>query len=396
MVEQNRDTVAAVLKIAAGAAAAGAGIFAFGKIIVGVGAAIGGLHSFILWAVGGVQMLISVLGMAVSPAILIGAALTAAGAGLIYLARNTAVVQAVADAIAQFANGIFAMVKTIVADATTAWDGIAAAISAGDIGAAIKVVTTTVKLEWARATGWLRETWQGFLQIYADITHGIASVFINVVAAVKSAWYGLTGYLTKLWERWKNSTFQEGLADWLAPLFAKMQGVSVEETRAELHRMFSDQRAAQPARDKEIDAQTKAAQEAIEADRKAQLDALEQGKSADNAARAAEIAAIKKQLEDAKKARDSAVAAAKAAGAAAASDNAKTAKKFGLPEYDVAKLAKASTAAVTFSASAAMGMGGGVQERIARACEKTFQFTGESTTVLRNIEKKQVPLTMKG
>lgn len=395
-IEQNRDTIASVLKVAAGVVAAGAGIFAFGKIIAGVGAVLGGLHSFILWAAGGLQMLVSVLGMALSPALLIGAALTAAGAGLIYLARNTAVVQAVGNAIAEFAGGVRDMVATIADDASQAWGGITAALSAGDIGAAIKVVTTTAKLEWTRLTTWLGETWQGFLQIYADITNGIASVFIDVVASVKSVWYGLMGYLTKLWEHWKTSTFEEGLADWLAPIFAKMQGVSVEDTRKALHEDFARQRAAQPARDNEIDAQTKASKAAIEADRQAQQAALAQGKKADDDARAAKVAAFEKELEDMKRARDTAVAAAKDAGARAATNV--NAKQWSPPELDQAGLSsvKNSAATVTFSAAAAMGAGGSVQERIAKACERTFKFIGEQTTVLKNIEKNQVPLAMRG
>lgn len=394
----NAGLIITVMKVAAGVAAAGAGLFIFGKAIMGVGAILGGLHSFIIWAVGGVQLLIGVLGMTISPALAIGVAITAIGAALIYLARNTAPVQAVGNAIAVFADGIRGMVKTAVGDVMTAWGGITDALAAGDIGAAIKVVTATITLEWTRVTTWLQETWQGFLVVWSNITTSIAGFMIDATAAIKSAWYSMMGYLTKLWEHWKTSTFEEGLADWLAPLFAKMQGVSVEDTRKALHEDFARARQAQPQRDQEIDAQTSKEKERIEADRKAQQKNLAEDKRASDDARAAAIAAKQKELDDAIKARDDAVAAAKESRRKAEADQGGGTKPaFQPPEIDLEglKAAKAATT-VTFSASAAMGMGGGIQERIARACERTFKFVGEQTTVLKNIEKNQVPLVMKG
>ncbi len=391
----NAELIATIFKIIAGVAVAGAGIFVFGKAIAGVGAIIGGFHSFILWAAGGLQMLVSVLGMAISPALLIGAALVAAGAGLVYLARNTAVVQAVGDAIAEFAAGVSEMVKTVASDAATAWDGITAALSAGDIGAAVKVVTTTAKLEWARLTTWLGETWQGFLSIWSGITNKIASFMLDAVAAIRSAWAGAMTTMANMWDTWTATLYSSPI---YRAITTKAVGLVMGDDFAkQMDQVMQDEAKASPKRIEDRNAGLASERSGIEADRLGQQKALAQDKRASDDEKAKKIAAIQKELRDAEKARDSAVGAAKDAGASFASDNTRDSKKFRLPGLDgLEGLSKASASTVTFSASAAMGAGGSVQERIAKACERTFKFVGEQTTILRNIEKKQEPLVMKG
>jgi len=384
-----------VMKVAAGVAAAGAGLFVFGKAIMGVGALLGGLHSFIMWAAGGVQLLIGILGMTISPALAIGVAITAIGAALIYLARNTAPVQAVGNAIAGFADGIRAMISTVVGDVMTAWGGITDALAAGDIRAAIKVVTATITLEWTRVTTWLQETWQGFLSIWSGITNKIASFMLDAVAAIKSAWAGAMTSMANMWDEWSATLYRRPI---YRAITTKAVGLVMGDDFAkQMDQVMQDEAKATPQRVANRNAGLVAERGQIEADRQAPQKTLAEDKRASDDARAAAIAAKQKELDDAIKARDAAVAAAKESQKKAEEGQGGTNKPvFEPPDLEGLKAAKAAATTGTFSASAAMGMGGGVQERIARACEKTFKFIGDQTTVLKNIEKNQVPLTMKG
>jgi len=391
----NAGLIITVMKVAAGVAAAGAGLFVFGKAIMGVGALLGGLHSFIMWAAGGVQLLIGILGMTISPALAIGVAITAIGAALIYLARNTAPVQAVGNAIAGFADGIRAMISTVVGDVMTAWGGITDALAAGDIRAAIKVVTATITLEWTRVTTWLQETWQGFLSIWSGITNKIASFMLDAVAAIKSAWAGAMTSMANMWDEWSATLYRSPI---YRAITTKAVGLVMGDDFAkQMDQVMQDEAKATPQRVANRNAGLVAERGQIEADRQAQQKNLAEDKRASDDARAAAIAAKQKELDDAIKARDAAVAAAKESQKKAEEGQGGTNKPvFEPPDLEGLKAAKAAATTVTFSASAAMGMGGGVQERIARACEKTFKFIGDQTTVLKNIEKNQVPLTMKG
>lgn len=363
---ENAGLIGTVLKVAGGVLAAGAGLFVFGKIIWGVGALIGGLHGFILWAAGGVQFLVGVLGMAISPALAIGVALVAAGAGLLYLARNTEPVKAAGQAIAGYLDAVRGMISTVVADATTAWDGIAAALSAGDIGAAVKVVTAAVVLEWTRVTTWLEETWQGFLSVWSGITTKIASFMLDSVASIRSAWSDAMTGMANAWDSWAATLIKSPL---YRTITTKAVGLVMgDEFAKTMDDVMQKEAEATPQRIADRNASNDTAKAQIEENRKGQQRNLEEDRKAGEAPRAAKIDAAQRALADAEKARDAAVQSAKdkrdAAVAASAADS-RNKIPGANPESTESLSAVSTSTAGTFNARAAAQMGGGgIQERI--------------------------------
>jgi hypothetical protein len=71
---ENANLIGTVLKMSVGVAAAGAAIYVFGKIVVGVGAVLGGMRAFILWTAGGFEILRLAFHAVLVPFALVGAA----------------------------------------------------------------------------------------------------------------------------------------------------------------------------------------------------------------------------------------------------------------------------------------------------------------------------------
>lgn len=380
---ENSALIGTILKVAAGIVAAGVGIFAFGKAIVGVGAILGGLQGFIMWVAGGIQMLASVLGMAISPALVIGAALVAAGAGLLYLARNTAIVQAVGDAIAGFVGGIRDMIATVVNDAMQAWDGIAAALSVGDLQGAIKVITAAISLEWARAVGMFQEVWQGFVRYWNDATTGLAMIFVDSIAAIKTAWAEMIGWMSKKWNDLAASIGQNSIFADLMSRVLKLGGLEISADS--IKNLSASQ---QQPNNERIDAETKNRKASIEKDRKAQQDILTGDNVAANAATGKAIAEAQKGVDDAKRELDAVVKSAKdkrdAARAMAAKDGR---AKFGQAADPEAMAMKANvTTSGTFNARAALQSGSsGVQERILDEARKAREQRKEANKLTKQM-----------
>jgi hypothetical protein len=371
--KENADLIGTVVKVALGMTAAGAAIYAFGKIVAGVGTVVGGLHGLIVFAVGGMQLLASVLGMAISPAMAIGVALTAAGAGLLYLARNTEPVRAAASAIGGYVDGIRAMVSTVVSDAQTAWGGIADALAVGDIAAAMAVVTAALKLEWTRVTTWLEETWQGFLSVWSGITSNIGSYMIDAIAEFSSSWGDALKWMTTIWNQWKKTLFSdpwyrkilsEGIAGTGDPYASKEENENANKWAKEIDKTMQDEANASPV-------PFTSSNPAIEAQRIARQKALADSQNPVNDVMSVKIAAAQKELADAEKARDAAVANAAKKRAEAATNIAAPARQMPGADPMASRSAVTTSVAGTFNARAALQMGGGasVQNRIAKASE---------------------------
>ena len=151
------------------------------------------------------------------------------------------------------------------------------ALAAGDISLAAKVLWAMLKLEWQKGLFFLEGLWEGFKGFWSDGVIGLAMIFTNAMAAVKTLWAEMIGWLEKKWEDFKISGLSETLAGWFAPIFAKIEGVSVEETQKALQEDFSSKRSAKPKTDAEIDAATKAKTEQIEKDRQEGTGRFDQG-----------------------------------------------------------------------------------------------------------------------
>jgi hypothetical protein len=390
-IKANQEVIVSVAKIGGATMAAGAAVYTFGKIIVGVGAVIGGLHGMIMWAAGGIQFLVGILGMAISPALAIGVALAAAGAGLLYLARNTAPVKAAGQAIAGYLDAVRGMISTVVADATTAWDGIAAALSAGDIGAAVKVVTAAVVLELTRVTTWLEETWQGFLSVWSGITTKIASFMLDSVASIRSAWSDAMTGMANAWDSWAATLLKSPL---YRTITTKAVGLVMgDEFAKTMDDVMQKEAEATPQRIADRNASNDTAKAQIEENRKGQQRNLEEDRKAGEAPRAAKIDAAQRALADAEKARDAAVQSAKdkrdAAVAASAADS-RNKIPGANPESTESLSAVSTSTAGTFNARAAAQMGGGgIQERILSEA-KTAKMQREKANKLSEDMLKQM------
>ena len=132
-------------------------------------------------------------------------------------------------------------------DARKTFGGIADALAAGDISLAAKVLWAMLKLEWQKGISGLEGLWEGFKGFWADAITGIALMFTNATAKVQTLWAEMIGWMQKKWNAFKISGFTETLASWFAPIFARLQGVSVEDTQKALQEDFARARTAQAA-----------------------------------------------------------------------------------------------------------------------------------------------------
>ena len=286
-------------------------------------------------------------------------------------------------AIGSAMNWLQEVFKGLADDAKKTFGGISDALAVGDIALAAKVLWAMLKLEWQKGLTFLEGSWEGFKGFWSDAVTGLAIGFINGMAAIRTAWVSLTNFLTKTWNAWAASTFQEGLADWLAPVLAPMLGVDTEGLRKTMHEDFANRRQAQPADDAAGDAQAEAAKGQIESDRQATIDQLAKDKLGADHERQSRIDAAQADVATAKKELDDALATAHAArgnGATAGPGMPGYKPPEGLPDISNLAGAKAGVAG-TFSGAALAGLGGGnaVWDKME---DHLFVIRGAQTTLI--------------
>jgi TP901 family phage tail tape measure protein len=379
IVEQHPKTVAAVAGIAAGLTALGVALMGVGFVSIFAGAGIGAIATVIATVTGA-------LTATISPALLVGGAIAGIGAGLLYLARNTKPVQAVGQAIGTYASGLGDMVSTVVSDATTAWGGIKAAISSGDTEAAMTVVTSTLKLLWARVVSFWMEKTSKFRSWWSDVSYKFSEVFIDAVAGIQKAWATMLNWMQKQWIKWETNLYK---SKWYQNLVGKaseaLGGPSAEEVKTTMLGMASAKRTKQ--RIAASDAKMRETKAEIEADRKSRQADLAAQKAKDDKERLGSVARAKADLEQARKDRDAAVAAAKKG-----AEDAAAKKKSGVPDFGgdfgggLAAVGKASIAG-TFSASAAAGLGTGSVLSLMRQFVIEGKKTSKNTKDMADAQK---------
>lgn len=188
---------------------------------------------------------------------------------------------------------------TVQADATQAFGAISDALKAGDISSATKVAVAFLKLEWQRGMNWIQEKWEGFKTFFSELASGIALIWNDVTAKIKTVWAEAIGWLSKKWASFATSTFTEKLANALAPIFAQLQGQSVDDVRATLTEDFARAREQQPGNAAAIDADTAATKGKIEEDRKTREAAIGEELAGKAAKRAEAMAQAQADVEDA-------------------------------------------------------------------------------------------------
>ncbi len=358
-VSENKALVVTIFKVAIGVTAAGVAIFIVGQLFIAAAAIIGGV-------IGLFGLLASAVGLILSP---IGLTVIAIGGlGYAFLKHTDTGKKALSGL-----QSAFGEMKGYI---TKSMGSIMNALSAGDMEGAMELSSASIKLIWTRLTTWLQTLWEEFKGWWSGHTNSIASVMIDALAIIRKAWASMLGTMTKAWEKWKVSTFTEGLAGLLAPIFAKLEGVSTEEARKALREDMSGGRASLKDRLAAIDAETEAEQKRLEANRLATQQALAEDKTNADKQRAARIAALEKEHADAKAAWEKVIGEQEAKRA----DEAKKrwADRFaewqkshgGTPgEAMVGAMAGAVRGGFSGTALATAG-GGGPMERVAKAVEK--------------------------
>lgn len=249
---QNKALFVTVAKIAAGIAIAGAAFVAIGSAIAGVGVVVGSLATI-------VGVLGSVFAAIFSP---IGVMVAAVASG-IWVFRERIV-------------SLFAPLKELWAFAQETFQGIAAAIQAGDIELAWKIVMLSLESVWVAAIERLKSKW-------FDVKEAIVSMWIDGVAKIKQIW--IKAYTT--------------IAKGLAWIYAKITGQDAEQMMA-----IVAENAGYEVAGVENNRQEKQRQLAdeMEQQRAAELAALEERRKSILLERQNAIQTAKDKLEAAKKA----------------------------------------------------------------------------------------------
>lgn len=451
-VESNREVVVTVAKVAGGLVAGGAATIVFGKALSVAGGAMGFFGSGLKVGMAGVKAITSLVAAFATPLGIATLAVGALGGAILYLAKDTAPVQAIMGAFGSLGEYVSGVVSTVASDFGAAWRGIVDSVMAGNLSGAMEIVGATLRLEWLRVTTWLTEQWEGFKTWFYNGHPDMAKGIINAWAAIQKFIGGVIGSIKSMWNDAVNSIAKglvalgqkypaigkamgmqsgqelrdqairnaEGNVNFLkSDTFkqdASRRGISQEQQAAALKRaedqlaaarattaeqyaagiaadMNGTLSAAHDATSAAIDDASRKAEKAIEELRAARTADVDSG----NAGAKDRIAAAQAELDAAIKARDAAVAAAGENRKKAEAERvAQRAGKPGMPNLDDVNLSAAkASASVTFSASALGSMGmSGIQERIARGVEKTFQFIGEQTSVTKDMRDQVKKLTL--
>ena len=191
--DQNRQIVVTVLQVAAAVMAVGAALTVLGYAISGMGAIFGALAT-VATTVGVVlKALVAVIGFMVTPLGLVITAVAALGAYLVYASG-------MGGKALSWLGEKFAILRS---DAVSAYQGIADALAAGDIGLAAKILWLTLKMEWQRGVQWLQGLWLNFRTFFISTAY---DAFYGAVAVCETVWHGLevawietTAFLSKTW-----------------------------------------------------------------------------------------------------------------------------------------------------------------------------------------------------
>jgi hypothetical protein len=297
-----------------------------------------------------------------------------------------AIVSGAASAFGSVIDWLMGAFQGLVADASTAFGGIADALAAGNIALAAKVLWALLKLEWTKGVAFISGLWDSFKAFWSDAVIGLAMIFTNAVAKVKTMWAEMIGWMQKKWEGFKVSGFTETLASWFVPIFAKMQGVSVEEAQKALKQDMEIGRRRQTGRDAAIDAETAARKAEIERERKGAEDALTQDKLAKDKARANQVNTAQADVDAARKELDDDAAEARAAREAGGKEGAQRREKLGkfdIPEITAGAGSIKDAAVGTFSGAALAGLGGtSVQEKMESHLANIVESSAETASQL--------------
>ena len=386
-IKENRAAVLIVAGLATALIAAGGALILFGAVSFSV-ASVMGILAAALSAVG------TVLGVVTSA---IAALFTPMGALAAALAGLAGHLIHHFDAVGIIVGWLGEMFGWLKDFAIHTWQAINAALTAGDLTAAMNVLWASWQVIWTGGVAELTTIWVGFKKIVVDtwadamsvLTHlaidawyGLGLIWNDFTAGMQQAWIGFT---TGFMDYWKVA--EQWVASGIGYLIAQMEGLDPEEMQRRLNedyqRKAGERKAKYEASSKEIEKERR--------EREAELGTrLNETKAAADAA-AAEAAkrrdaASRQQMDAArdreKKAREAwrkAVEDAKAKAEEEPPEPPERKKRPDLPEFQ-SRLAAAGGAlksAGAFSARALYGMrgGGGWESKMLAATQQIVKNT---------------------
>jgi hypothetical protein len=244
-VRENRGLVVSIAKIAAIVVGVGIGLIVLGTIIYGLGAALGVIVTVISGIGTAISLLGSLIGALLSPVGLVIAGITALVGVILYAtgAGSTAL------------NWLGERFNELKETALAAWQGIADALAAGDLGLAAKIVWLTLKMEWKKGLLWLEEKWLDFKNFFLDVfyraVYALARFFNDAWAGIQSAWAETVTFLSHSWNIFI-SFLQRGwnrFSGFFKKVWARIKGVFGDSDAEEEIRRINEEVAQQ---DREI------------------------------------------------------------------------------------------------------------------------------------------------
>jgi len=399
-VQRNQQLIVTVLKVVVGIIAAGVAIAVLGTVISGFATILGALITVVTAVVAVLKVLGAVIAFLVSPIGLVIAAVAALAGYLIYAT------DAGGKALA-WLGGRFNVLKE---DALTAYQGIADALAAGDIGLAVKILWLTIKMEWTRGVNFLEKAWLNFrnffIKIGYDAWHGLLAVaeivwhalevgWIETTAFFAKAWQNFVGFFARTWERIKAGAKKAW--NWIKSLFddsvdLEAENKLVEEQKqAAINRIDDEQKRRVAQREAQREAERRRAAAVHEAtlaeigrenmEKHRELDAEYASKMADNEQDLAKARQEWREAVDAAKKKREAKEADEGQGGLEGPDDIINKARDALAGLgDIGDLVQAEAAKIgvkgTFNAAAVRGLAAGdAADRTAKATEETAKHT---------------------
>jgi hypothetical protein len=189
-VQENRLWFGVAFKVAAATVALGVALVGLSVALKVAGVALGVLSSAFVVAK---AVALAFWAAVTSPAVLLVAALAAAGAAFLTFTET-------GGKALKFLGGEFEGFKDI---AVTAWGGVADAMAAGDLGLAAEIAWLGVKVAFLKGWGLIKAGWQEsrdfFIDVWDQATSGWLLMFTEVWGALKVGWVSFLGFFEDAW-----------------------------------------------------------------------------------------------------------------------------------------------------------------------------------------------------
>ena len=197
VIAKNKAMVVTIAKVIGVVGLVGVSLMVVGYGVSALSSIFGALTTVITGVGTAIGVFGTILGAILSPIGLVITAVVALGAYILYATG------AAAKALGWLGDR-FADLK---ADATEAYQGIADALAAGDIGLAAKILWLTLKKVWLSGTEGLRKMWanmwHGIRTLHETAVHALTKVFLNAVTIWRKAMAQTKGFFADTWTTFK-------------------------------------------------------------------------------------------------------------------------------------------------------------------------------------------------